>query len=109
MRKAFLYRLYPTEVQAQQLTWILDRCREVYNAALEERRDAYRMVGKNLSYNEQQNELPGMKDACPEFKRVGSQVLQDVLRRVDRAFEAFFRRCRAGQKPGYPRFKGRDR
>src|SRR5438128_3075207 len=109
MHKAFLYRLYPTTQQAEQLTWILDRCRELYNAALQERRDAYRMAGTSLSYNKQAGELPGVKEARPEYKRVGAQVLQDVLKRVDRAFAAFFRRAQGGQAPGYPRFKGRDR
>ena len=109
MHKAFIYRLYPTEKQAEQLAWVLDRCRELYNAALEEWREAYRMAGKGLGYCDQAGELPGLKEACPEYKQVGSQVLQNVLKRVEQAFAAFFRRVRAGQKPGYPRFRGRDR
>src|SRR5437588_5498638 len=108
MHKAFVYRLYPTAKQAEQLTWILDRCRELYNAALEERREAYRMAGKTLGYCEQKRELPGLKAECPEYKEIGSQVLQDVIKRVDLAFQAFFRRVKAGDKPGYPRFKGHD-
>src|SRR5437870_7138095 len=109
MHKAFVYRLYPTAKQAAELTWILDRCRGLYIAALEERREAYRMCGKSLSCAGQQDELPGLKSDCPEYKKVGSQVLQDVLKRVDRAVQGFFRRCKAGEKPGYPRFKGYDR
>jgi putative transposase len=109
MRKAFVYRLYPTSKQAEQLTWVLDRCRELYNAALEERREAYRMAGKSLGYCDQAGELSGLKETCPEYKKVGSQVLQDVLKRLDRAFAAFSQRCTAGEKPGYPRFKGHDR
>jgi putative transposase len=61
MRKAFVYRLYPTKEQAEQLLWILDRCRELYNAALEERREAYRMSGVSLSCCAQQRELPLVK------------------------------------------------
>jgi putative transposase len=109
MRKAFVYRLYPTSKQAEQLTWVLDRCRELYNAALQERRDAYRMARKTISYYEQKRELPGVKEVRPEYRQVGSQVLQDVIQRVEWAFAAFFRRCQAGEKPGYPRFRGRDR
>ena len=109
MRKAFVYRLYPTKEQAEQLMWILDRCRELYNAALEERREAYRMSGVNLSCSAQQCELPSVKQERPEYRQVGSQVLQDVLKRLDRAFQGFFRRCKAGETPGYPRFRGRDR
>src|SRR5436305_1239652 len=100
MHKAFVYRLYPTAKQAEQLTWILDRCRELYNAALEERREAYRMAGKTLGYYEQKAELPSAKEACPEYKQVGSQVLQDVIKRVELAFQGFFRRCKAGDKQG---------
>src|SRR5579875_3888606 len=67
------------------------------------------MCGTSLGYYAQKRELPGVKEACPEYKRIGSQVLQDVVRRLDRAFAAFFRRVRAGEKPGYPRFKGKYR
>src|SRR5438552_9973417 len=109
MHKAFQYRLYPTTTQVEQLTWVLGRCRELYNAALEERREAYRMAGMSLEYCDQAGELLGVKEACPEYKQVGSQVLQNVLKRVDLAFHAFFKRAKAGQAPGYPRFKGRDR
>jgi putative transposase len=109
VRKCYRYRLYPTNSQAAHLHWVLDRCRELYNAALHERREAYRMAGVKISYYAQRRELPGLKEDCPEFTHVGSQVLQDVLKRVDLAFAAFFRRVRAGEKPGYPRFKGYDR
>jgi putative transposase len=67
------------------------------------------MAGASVSYYTQKRELPGIKEERPEFKHVGSQVLQDVLKRVDLAFQAFFRRVRAGEKPGYPRFKSYDR
>ena len=108
-RKCYRYHLYPTKTQAEGLQWVLDRCREMYNAALQERRDAYQMASAKVSYYAQKRELPGVKKDCPEFKQVGSQVLQDVLKRVDLAFQAFFRRVRAGEKPGYPRFKSRNR
>jgi putative transposase len=109
VRKCYRYRLYPTNSQAEHLQWVLDRCRELYNAALQERRDAYEMAGVRVNYCVQARELPGVKEDYPEFKHVGSQVLQDVLKRVDLAFQAFFRRVRAGDKPGYPRFKSRHR
>jgi putative transposase len=109
IRKTYRYRLHPTTKQAQHLTWTLDKCRDLYNAALQQRRDAYRMAGVSLGCYAQMRELPGLKEECPEYRQVGSQVLQDVLKRLDRAFEAFFRRVRAGEKPGYPRFRARDR
>jgi len=91
------------------LTEQLRLCRNLYNAALQERRDAYRKAGVSRSCYDQQNLLPEIKAALPEYKGVYSQVLQDVLRRLDKAFKAFFRRVKAGQTPGYPRFKGAGR
>jgi putative transposase len=67
------------------------------------------MVGKTLNYYDQANQLPAVKEARPEYRDLHSQVQQDVLRRVDKAFQAFFRRVKAGEKPGYPRFQGRNR
>jgi putative transposase len=109
IRKAYRYRLYPTRAQADRLEWVLRCCQELYNAALQERRDAYRMAGVTVGYYAQKRALPGVKEERPEYRQIGSQVLQDVIQRVDRAFAAFFRRVRAGEKPGYPRFRSRDR
>ena len=74
---------------------MLMRCRHVCNAALGERREAYRMRGISVTYYQQKAELPGIKEAMPEYGEVDSQVLQDVMLRVDRAFHAFFRRVRS--------------
>jgi putative transposase len=109
IRKTYRYRLYPTDAQAERLQWVLDRCAELYNAAVQERRDAYRMAEVTVGCYAQMRELPGVKEVRPEYREIGSQVLQDVIRRVERAFAAFFRRLRAGEKPGYPRFRSRDR
>src|SRR5829696_9151399 len=109
VHQTYKYRLYPTPAQARLLGATLDRCRELYNAALQERRDAYRMAGKSLNYYDQANQLPAVKEARPEYSSIHSQVLQDVLRRVNKAFQSFFRRVKAGAAPGYPRFQGRDR
>jgi putative transposase len=84
-------------------------CRQVYNAAIGERREAYRRRGISLTYYHQKAELPGIKEAMPAYGEVHSQVLQDVVLRVDRAFQALFRRVKAGETPGYPRFRGRAR
>src|ERR671938_920598 len=109
IRKAYRYSLYPTRAQADRLEWVLRRCQELYNVALQERRDAYRMAGVTVGYYAQKRALPGVKEERPEYRQIGSQVLQDVIQRVDRAFAAFFRRVRAGEKPGYPRFRSRER
>jgi putative transposase len=124
--KSCKYRLSPTRKQAEKLQLTLDRCRELYNAALQERRDAYEVItrrpdfyavearkqairAQNISYYSQANQLPDIKDIREEYKDIHSQVLQDVLRKVDKAFKAFFARCKRGATPGYPRYKGRDR
>ncbi|HZU68862.1 MAG TPA: transposase [Ktedonobacteraceae bacterium] len=108
-KHAYKFRLYPTRKQEQLLTWTLDRARELYNAALQERKDASRMAGKTINYYDQANQLPEIKEMRQEYQHIHSQVLQDVLRRVDKAIKAFFRRVKAGEKPGYPRFQGRNR
>jgi putative transposase len=109
VRKTFKYKLKPTLAQERMLERMLMLCRHVYNAAIGERREAYRMRGISLTYYHQKAELPGIKEAMPEYSAVHSQVLQDVVLRVDRAFQAFFRRVKAGEAPGYPRFHGRER
>jgi putative transposase len=109
MKKAYKYRIYPTKKQARLLIEQLTLCAELYNAALQERRDAYKLCGKNISFTEQSAQLPDIKVARPEYAAIYSQVLQDVLHRVDKAYQAFFRRVKAGQRPGYPRFRSRVR
>ncbi len=110
MRKALKYRLYPTKKQEKLLFWTLTRCRELYNAALAERKEAYRMVGKSISYYEQKRDLVEIKAILrPEYQDIHSQVIQDVLLRLKRAFDAFFRRVHNGENPGYPRFQGHNR
>ena len=107
--KTYLFRLYPTRKQTRTLEEWLGLCCEVYNAALDERKSAFRMAGVSLSYEDHCRELPGCKQARPDLRAVPSQVLQDVVKRVELAFDAFFRRVQEGQKPGYPRFKSRFR
>jgi putative transposase len=109
MKKTYKYRLYPTKKQERLLHERLALCTELYNAALQERKDAYQMCGKTISFAEQCAQLPVVKEIRPECEAIYSQVLQDVLHRVDKAFKAFFRRVKAGQKPGYPRYKSRFR
>lgn len=107
--RTYHYRIYPTKKQIRILNEWLGFCCEVYNAALDERKSAYRMAGISLSYTHQCAELPGCKEVRPDLCDVPAQVLQDVLKRVDRAYDDFFRRVREGQTPGYPRFRSRSR
>ncbi|HEX4206098.1 MAG TPA: transposase [Ktedonobacteraceae bacterium] len=107
--KTYQFRLYPTCGQERTLENWLASCCETYNAALDERKSAYRMCGVSLSYADQCAELPGCKEVRPDLAEVPSQVLQDVLKRVDLAFDAFFQRVEEGKAPGHPRFKSRFR
>jgi putative transposase len=109
VRKTFKYKLKPTPEQEQALAFVLRRCRELYNAALQERRDAWHKCGVSVTAAGQSAQLPAVKAVRPEYHDIHSQVLQDVLARLDRAFQAFFRRVKAGETPGYPRFQGASR
>jgi len=107
--KAYKFRLYPTKKQIGTLGWTLRRCKEVYNCALQERKEAYQLCGVAVSYRMQADQLPAIKQVREEYQDIHSQVQQDVLMRLDKAFAAFFRRLADGQSPGYPRFKSGDR
>jgi len=107
--RTYQFRLYPTHKQERTLEEWLVLCCEVYDAALDERKSAYRIAGVSLSYEDQCAELPGCKEVRPDLALVPSQVLQDVVKRVDLAFAAFFQRVEEGKKPGFPRFKSRFR
>lgn len=133
MRKAFKVRLYPNATMEKKLYFSLNRCRELYNACLSERKDSYQkyertqlrvnpetgqvvaatMVANQkvsaVTYYGQKRDLVDIKQEREEYQEIASHVLQDVILRVERAFQAFFRRRSSGQTPGYPRFKGRDR
>jgi putative transposase len=109
VHKTFKYKLLPTDEQEQKLLFVLRRCRELYNAALQERRDAWQKCRVSITCAHQSTELPAIKEVRHEYHDVHSQVLQDVLTRLDRAFQAFFRRVQSGEQPGYPRFQGANR
>jgi putative transposase len=107
--KTFKYKLQPTAAQEQALAFVVRRCRELYNAGLQERREAWQQCGVSITFASQSAQLPAIKEVRPEYRDIHSQVLQHVLTRLDRAFQAFFRRVKAGEKPGYPRFQGSNR
>ena len=127
VRKAYKYRIYMNKTTLKKLEWTLDRARELYNAALQERRDAYEACVKRhpnyydpeprkeltrahaIGCFDQINALPEIKEIRPEYKDIASHVLQNVMRRLENAYQHFFERVKKGEKPGYPRFKGRYR
>ena len=107
IKKSFKYRIYPTRSQISTLENQFSMCRHLYNWNLTERIEAYLRDKTTLSYNQQQNNLPALKKERPWFKSVHSQVLQDVLLRLDNGYQAFFRRIENGETPGFPKFKKR--
>ncbi|MEW1848459.1 helix-turn-helix domain-containing protein, partial [Nonomuraea angiospora] len=108
MRRSFKFLLRPTVKQQIMLTAMLDDHRALYNAALEERREAYRRAKISIRYGEQSAQLKEIRADDPAGQgRWSFTSQQQTLRRLNKAFEAFFRRVKAGQTPGYPRFKGR--
>jgi putative transposase len=109
MRKSYKYKLKPTVEQERLLTETLWRCRTLYNTALEERITAYRRQGVSISRYQQEAELKEIRAEYPEYAAMHSHVLQDVLARLDKTYQALFRRVKAGQTPGFPRFQGANR
>lgn len=103
MIKTFRYRLIPTRKQQAALQQTLDLCRNLYNVALEQRRM------RRTNPFAQMREVTELKQEFSEYQGVHAHVLQNVVKKLGRSFENFFRRCKSGQKPGFPRFKSKDR
>lgn len=109
MRRAYKFRVYPTSGQASRATQCLRDHQRMYNAALEERREAWKRRKISVRYAQQSAQLPAIRAFDPDQARWAAHSQQATLRRLDRAMAAFYRRCNAGQTPGYPRFKALDR
>ena len=105
MHKSYKFRVYPNGQQRQLLAFNLQCCQRLYNAALEQRRDAWSSRRRSLSCYSQQQQLPALRE-LPEYQAINAQILQNVLRRLDKAFKAFFRKT---NRAGFPRFKAHDR
>jgi putative transposase len=106
MIKTFKYRLFPTKHQLNILQQTLEECRWLYNQTLAYRKNAWETEQRHTSWYDTNARIPILKAEHPALKLVHSQVLQEVTKRVDLAFKAFFSRVKSGEKPGYPRFKG---
>lgn len=109
MRRNFAYRLYPTKVQASAMQRTLDECRWLYNHLLEQRKAAWKERRESIGLYDQQKTIPPLKAERPSLGTVNAQVLQNVAVRLDLAMQAFFRRVKAGERPGFPRFRGAGR
>ena len=106
MKTAYKFRMYPNRLQEAQLDLTLETCRHLYNTALADRKKAYETEGISRSYEDQAAMLT-VERKNGNFLGIYAHCLQDVLRRLDKSFKAFFRRVKAGEEPGYPRFKGK--
>lgn len=109
MRKTFKFRLFPTDGQRTKLKTTLEGCRRAYNLCLEARRDAYEQEGKTLSLYDTIRMVKDWRANDPVIGAVHTHPIQQTCERVHLAFHAFWRRCKSGENPGYPRFKQEDR
>ena len=109
MFRSYKYRLYPSKAQSLLLEQTLETCRQWYNTCLAERKEAYENEKRSVGKFEQLRKVRELKRSDPSAANVHSHILQVVVQDVDKAFQSFFRRVKAGETAGYPRFKGRDR
>jgi putative transposase len=109
MRKTFQYRIFPTNSQRTLLQGNLDACRWVYNKTLEVRKSSWEERKESLSRYDTNKLLTTWRDEHKLLANGHAQAMQEAQKRVDLAFRAFFRRVKAGEKPGYPRFRAYDR
>jgi putative transposase len=103
----FRYRLLPTKAQHRALERILESQRELYNAALEERIGAYRKAGSTITYVDQTKGLTEWRHDDAQARGLPVNLQRATLKRLDEAYQGFFRRLRTGSKPGFPRFRGK--
>jgi putative transposase len=109
VHKTYKYKLKPTLQQERDLARVLGLCRYLYNTALEQRITAWQRARVSVSRFEQEAELKDLRAEMPEDAAIHSHVLQDVLSRLDKTYQVFFRRVQRGEKAGFPRYQGRDR
>lgn len=110
MLLSYKYRLYPTRTQADALAAMLGALCDLYNAALQQRIEAYQRRGITLRYGQQAGELKAVREADDRLAEFSFSAEQQVLRRLDKAFTAFFRRIKTkAAKAGFPRFRAKSR
>lgn len=109
MIKTFQYRIYPTKTQQRIMESTIETCRQYYNDCLAERKTAYEVRSETIGKFQQLRKVKELKANSPFAKNIHSHVLQVTVADLDKAFQAFFRRVKSGEKPGYPRFKSVNR
>jgi len=109
MIRTFTMRLKTTKRQGETLNAVLAQLCELYNMALQQRRDVWKSHRLRIGYYDQQKQLTELRGGVEEYRNLPVKIQRDPLRRLDQAFQAFFRRCASGNKPGFPRFRSRER
>ena len=109
MRRAYVFRLRPTARQHLALAACVEAHRELYNAALQERREAWSHSKTCINYGDQSAQLTEIRSVRADLAVWSFSSQQATLRRLNKAFAGFFRRVKRGQRAGYPRFKGAAR
>ena len=110
MLRIYKYLLRPNTKQMKTLDFLLWQSRLVYNAAFEQRISIYQETGKGISYQNQWAYFRDLRHTEPDtLGKLNASSIQQLLRRLDKAFSAFFRRIKSGERPGFPRFKGHNR
>jgi putative transposase len=109
VRKTYKYKLNPTPEQERELGRVLGLCRWLYNTALEQRIIAWQRARISVSRFQQEAELKDIRADFPDYAAIHSHVLQDVLARLDKTYQAFFRRLKVGERAGFPRYQARTR
>ena len=109
MIRAYKYRLWTNTSQERELSIMLETHRRLYNTCLEQRKTAYETEKRSMKYGEQSSWYKEARKFNPFYARLNFSSAQATMRRLDKAYAAFFRRIKSGRKPGYPRFKNTDR
>jgi len=109
MYRAYEFRLYPNRTQVRHLGEMIETHRRLYNSALAQRKDAWEAEQTSVKYKDQSSWFKGQRSTNTWFANINFSSAQATLRRLDKAFQSFFRRIKTGEKPGYPRFSNRDK
>ena len=100
MKKTYEYRAYPTVKQTDKLGAWLEILRNLYNQALAWRKETYEQTGRSVKKSTQEKALTPFRQESATVASLHIDVLQDTIDRLDKAYQAFFRRGNKGDKPG---------
>lgn len=107
MEYSYKFRIYPNQMQKNQILRTFGCCRFVFNYYLSKRKEVYEQNGKTFNYCDCAGDMTQLKKSLEWLREVDATALQSSLRDLDTAYQSFFRRVKQGEKPGYPRFKSK--